>query len=103
VVEQQIIGSPGQRHEASIIGSKLFRNETGSGELIVGGGIDARRGSKRINEERGAATRRCRWTNGAVVEVQRTCENVGLPRVVALNIEYEIPRRLITVRKSSRR
>src|SRR5947209_18061687 len=99
MVERNVISSPVQRHEGSIIGSELFRSESRTGELIVGDGIDPWRRSKRIDKERGVAARRCGGTNCAVVEVQRTIENVCLPSVVALNIKYDIPGRLVTVRK----
>jgi len=102
MVERKVKSSPGQRREGAIIGSKRFRNVSGSGELIVRDGIDARGGPKRIDEQRGAAARRRRGANCAIVEVQRTRENVCLPSIVTLNIEYEIPRRLVSVRKSSR-
>src|SRR6516225_6499894 len=102
MVERKVKSSPGQRREGAIIGSKRLRNVSGSGELIVGDGIDAWGGSKRIDKERGVAASRRRGANCAVVEVQRTGENVCLPSVVALKIEFEISRRLVSVRKPSR-
>jgi hypothetical protein len=100
MVERNIINSPAQRHEASIVVSESFRNRFRTSELVVGDGIDTWRRSKRIDKERSAAASRCARTNCAVVEVQRTIENVGLPSVVALSTKYPIRRRLVIVRKS---
>src|SRR5262249_22624479 len=57
--------------------------------------------SERIDKQRGGAARRRRGTNCAVIEIQRIIENIRLSLVVALDTQYDVPRRLVAVRKPS--
>src|SRR5262249_36748701 len=68
--------------------------------LIVGSWIDARRGSKWIENDRNIGLRRSSYirTYRTIVEIQRVGEKVRLSRVIAVKIKYEIAHRLVSVR-----
>src|SRR6516225_8717668 len=101
MVVREVKTSRAYRHEGSIIGPKLFCRVPRSGVLVVGDGIHAWARSKRIDKEWGVAGGRINGTNGAVVEVQRASENVCLPSVVELRVQYDIWPRLVAMRKPS--
>src|ERR1700687_3351775 len=79
VVVQNIEGSRAQAGERLIESSV---NRTPTSELIVRDGIDVRRRSKWIENDRDTAGRGSRGTDRVVVEVERAIEQRRLARVV---------------------
>src|SRR5262249_8250012 len=85
-----------QCHESLV---ERFRDRPPACELVIGDGIDTRRRSKRIDDDRDVDVLRCRRTNSVVVELPRAGENVRLSCVIAVEIEYEVLHRFVSVRK----
>src|SRR5262249_10065235 len=90
--------SPGKSDEGVVLES--LQNRCPARVLIVGRGIDARRGSKWIENDRNIGLRRSSYIRAypTIVEIQRVGEKVRLSRVIAVKGKDEIAHRLVSVR-----
>src|SRR5262249_13124607 len=87
---------PAQNGEVGVI--EILRNSSPARVLIVSGSIDSWRGSKWVENDREIGLLVYSRTYCAIVEIKRTCEKVGLPRVIEEASKCEIARRLVTMR-----